>query len=219
MRLALLALLCVLSAAPATAQLQDYNASEMEARSNAGREPVGDPVVTHDFALCVARKYGGARVLEELPNTNDEIDFVFQNSRYGEINCGPQNHRPIVGARFMRGGAAEYLLQHSNGHFDQAVFDMPTNEELQRLSPETRSAVVFIQIGQCAAAANPAGVTQLLATAVGSPEEREAFSAVTPALGGCVPAGINFGIPRLLVRSYLAEGAYRNAIALQEAAE
>jgi hypothetical protein len=186
---------------------------QMRARNEAGREPMGDPVVTHDFAVCVARKYDGAKVLEMLPNTNDEIDFVWLNSRYGEVNCGPENRRPIVGARFMRGGAAEYMLR--DGDLDQDVFAMPTNPELEALSPDTRSAVIFIQIGECAARANPTGVEALLATDVGSAEERAAFASVVPSLGACVPAGIDFALPRLLARAYLAEGAYRNAVADQ----
>ena len=147
-----------------------------------------------------------------LPNTNDEIDFVWGTSRYGEVNCGPQNRRPIVGARFMRGGAAEFLLEQSDGEFDQAVFAMPNNEQLQQLSPDTRAAVIFIQIGECAARANPSGVEALLATDVGSSEERGAFAGVVPSLGACVPAGIDFALPRLLARSYLAEGAYRKNV-------
>lgn len=201
--------LVLLGAVPAAAQ--DVNMMQMQARSNAGREPMGDPVMTHDFAVCVARKHGGTRVLEMLPNTNDEIDFVWGTSRYGEVNCGPENRRPIVGARFMRGGAAEYMLQA--GELDQDVFAMPTNAELEALNPDTRSAVIFIQIGECAARANPAAVEALLATDVGSPDERAAFAGVVPSLGACVPEGINFALPRLLARAYLAEGAYRRAVA------
>jgi len=214
-------LLCLafLSAVPAQGQLQDLGVMQMRARNEAGREPMGDAVVTHDFAVCVARKYGGAEVLEKLPNTNAEIDFVWWTSRYGEVNCGPQNRRPVVGARFMRGGAAEYLL--SGQDTEQAVFEMPANEKLQELSPDTRSAVIFIQIGECAARANPSGVETLLATKVGSPEERAAFAGVVPSLGACVPAGIDFALPQLLARSYLAEGAYRAAVGSRgmEAAE
>lgn len=213
MRRLLLSIGVLALAVPAAAE--DVGVMQMRARSNAGLEPLGDPVETHDFAVCVARKYEGAAILEELPNTNDEIDFVFGNSRYGAINCGPQNRSIVVGARFMRGGAAEYLLASPGRWPGQKVFKMPSNEDLQKLSAETRSAVIFIQIGECAARANPDGVKALLATGVGTPEERSAFAAVTPSIGGCVPAGINFGIPRLLARAYLAEGAYRNAVAAQ----
>ncbi len=201
--------LVLLGAVPAAAQ--DVNMMQMQARSNAGREPMGDPVMTHDFAVCVARKHGGTRVLEMLPNTNDEIDFVWGTSRYGEVNCGPENRRPIVGARFMRGGAAEYLLK--DGRTDQAIFPMPTNEQLAGLSPDTRAAVIFIQIGECAAEGNAAGVEALMATDVGSPDERAAFAGVVPSLDACVPEGIDFALPRLLARAYLAEGAYRRAVA------
>jgi hypothetical protein len=81
------------------------------------------------------------------------------------------------------------------------------------MSADTRSSLVFIAIGECAARANLPAVTALLATEVGTPEERAAFAAVVPALGGCVTEGVNFQMPPLQVRAYLAEGAYRNAIA------
>jgi hypothetical protein len=207
----------LLSAAPAAGQ--DLNAMQMQARNMAGREPQGDAVVTHDFAVCVARKQGGVRILEKLPNTNDEIDFVWGTSRYGEVNCGPQDRRPLVGARFMRGGAAEYLLERPHGRLEQEIFDMPNNEELARLGPDTRSAIIFIQIGECAARANPDGVKALLETEVRSADEAAAFQSVVPAVGGCVPVGLDFGIPPLLLRAYLAEGAYRNAVSDQAAAQ
>jgi hypothetical protein len=181
----------------------------MRARNEAGTEPQGDAAVTHDYATCVARKHGGVRILEKLPHTDDETDLVFGTSRYGEVNCGPRKR--VVGGRFMRGGAAEYLLE--TGTFEQEVFDMPNNEELARLGPDARSAIIFIQIGECAAKANPTAVTALLATEVKSEEEMAAFQPLIPAVGGCVPEGLDFGIPPLLLRAYLAEGAYRNTVA------
>ena len=84
------------------------------------------------------------------------------------------------------------------------------------MSAATRAEIVFIQIGQCAARLDAAGVTALLATPVGTPEERAAFRNIVPAIAGCVPQGISFQLPPLLMRAYLAEGAYRNVAAEQE---
>jgi hypothetical protein len=72
---------------------------------------------------------------------------------------------------------------------------------------------VFIAIGECAARANLPGVMALLATEVGTPEARAALVNLAPSIGGCVPAGVTFRLPPLLVRAYLAEGAYRNLVA------
>jgi hypothetical protein len=206
---AALALMLALIAGPVVAQ--DVGAMQMQARTMAGKEPDGDPPQTHEFSICVARKHRATALLEMLPYTNDESDYVFGQTRYGEINCGPENRKLLVGARFIRGGAAEYLLERSD--FDEDIFDMPNNAEFAKLGPDTRSAIVFIQIGECAAKANPAGVTALLAAGVRTPEEKAAFDAVMPAVGGCIPEGLDFRIGRLLLRSYLAEGAYRNAVA------
>ena len=211
--------LLALSMLGAPAAAQDITAMQMQARTMAGREPLGDPVVAHDFAVCVARKQGGTGILEWLPHTNDESDSVFRTSRYGEVNCGPSNRRPVVGARFMRGAAAEYLLKNPDRQRGADIFARPTNDELARLDPDTRSAIVFIEFGECAAKVDPAGVNALLETEVNSDAEAAAFSAVVPAFGGCVPEGLNFGIPPLLLRAYLAEGAYRNLITDQAASQ
>jgi hypothetical protein len=207
-------LLLGLMSLPGAATAQDVGALYMMEHDNAGREPLGDPVETHAFAMCIARQLGGIEILEKVPHSRSETNFIVSSSRYQDTGCHPRNRRLVVGGRFLRGAAAEYLLeQPSAERADQPIFRMPNTEEFQRLSEVSRASIVFIQIGECTARANPVGVAALLATDVSTPAERAAFAGVTQDLAGCVPAGVSLRLPPLLIRAYLAEGGYRNLVA------
>ena len=201
-----------LCAAPALAQSGDYGAISMQIHNGAGREPIGDARQTHEAAICLAFRNGTASILKELPHSRRESAIVAGTFTHGNPRCHPKESRLLIGGRFLRGAAAEFLLERPNGpQTDAPVFKMPDPEALQRLDPNVRAPIVFIQIGECAARANPAGVTALLAADAGSPEERAAFSALVPSIGACVPGGVDLRMPKLLLRGYLAEGAYRAA--------
>jgi hypothetical protein len=204
---------CLL-AAPAMAQTGDYAAIGMQIHNNAGREPMGDPRQTHDAAYCLAMRDQNFEVLHQLPHSRRESDFVAGAFTHGNTRCEPPERRLLIAGRFLRGAMAEYLLKRGGGpRTDVPVFAMPSAEALQALEPNIRAPLIFIQIGECAARANPAGVMALLATDVATPQERTAFAAVVPSIAGCVPAGVTFQLPPLLIRGYLAEGAYRNLVA------
>jgi hypothetical protein len=203
-----------LSFAPATAQTGDYAAIGMQIHNGAGREPIGDPKQTHASAMCLAFRDGTASILAQLPHSRRESAIVAGTFTHGNPRCYPKDGKLLIGGRFLRGAAAEYLLEHQKGPpTGVPLFKMPDPDALQGMDPNIRAPIVFIQIGECTARANPNAVTALLATEVGSPEERSAFSALVPAMGGCVPGGVSFRLPPLLVRGYLAEGAYRVAAA------
>jgi hypothetical protein len=204
---------CVV-ASPALAQTGNYGAIAMEIHNNAGHEPSGDPRQTHDAAICLAWRDQAYGILQQLPHSMRESNYVGGAFTHGNDRCFPEGRRLLIGGRFLRGAAAEFLLERPNGpRTDAPIFQMPDAEGLQRQDANIRAPLIFIQIGECAARANPAGVMALLATEVGTPEERTAFNAMVPAMGGCVPGGVTFQLPRLLIRGYLAEGAYRNAVA------
>lgn len=214
-----LLLLLGFAALPVTANAQsgDVMAMRMQIERNAGREPIGDPRETHAYAICNALRHNGTEILRELPHTQRESGFVAGAFVFGATRCHPGARRLLVGGRFLRGGAAEYLLERPSGRRTNVrVFEMPDSEELQRLDLNVRAPIVFIAIGECVARANPSGVMALLATEVGTPAERAALRAVSPALGGCVPAGVTFRMSPLLTRGYLAEGAFRNAVAQRQ---
>jgi hypothetical protein len=197
----------------AAAQTGDVTAMAMQIHNNAGREPMGVPRETHAFATCIAQRNHNVGILEELPHSREESGFVAGAFTHGDDNCHPRTRRMLVGGRFLRGATAEYLLEHpaEDEPADHPVFAMPTNEALERLDPNVRAPVIFIVIGECAARANLPGVMALLATEVGSLEERASLGNIMPSIAGCVPNGVTFRLPPLLIRGYLAEGALRNA--------
>jgi len=209
-RLSVLILGVALASAPAAAQ--DWRVIAAQTHDQTGREPLEDPIRTHAYAICLADRHWGSYMLAELPHSREESG-ILTGLRYGAATCQPRNRVLTVGSRFIRGAAAEFLLEHPQRRYRQRPFAMPSNEAVQGLSANVRSSVIFIQIGECAARANPSGVLALLATAVGSPEERAALANVVPAIGGCVPSGLSLQIPPLQIRAYLAEGAFRNAFA------
>ena len=209
-------LLLGLLAAPgaAVAQRGDAMAMRMQIHTQAGREPVGDPLETHAYAICNAMRANGTDTLAELPHSIDESRSVGAAFVYGSPHCHRRERRLLVGGRFLRGGAAEYLLEQPSGRRRNVpVFAMPNTDELQRLDINMRAPIVFIAIGECVARADRQAVMALLATNVSSPEERAAFAAIAPSLAACVPAGVTFRMSPLLTRGYLAEGAYRLQVA------
>jgi hypothetical protein len=199
--------------APAMAAAQDTAVLQMRAQAQAGHEPEEDPVRIHAIAMCAARRLGGVETLATWPNSSSEARYIVGMRPDGDPTCQPLSHPMLVGGRFLRGAAAEYLLENPAAPQSRRTFAMPGNEQLMRLDPNTRNPLLFIQIGECTARTNLSGVMALLATEVGSAEERAAFTAVRPSVAGCVPAEVTFQVSRLLIRGYLAEGAYRNALA------
>lgn len=194
---------CAFLSSPAAAQ----------PRPDGPRPAAGSPEEAHAFAFCIADDWAGTLVLEMLPGTMRESEFVDSTTRLRGWSCRPANRVPVVGPPFMRGVAAEYLLETgaTRPSISRRVFPMPSNEALERLGADTRAGIVLIQIGECAARADLPGVMALLATSVGSSQERAALRALVPAISGCVPQGISFQLAPMLVRGYLAEGAYRNS--------
>jgi hypothetical protein len=172
-----------------------------------------------EFAQCAAGERGGANLLRLVPASqqSDRSLFFMADSHPA---CAPHNDRLTFSVRNYRGVLAEYLLESD---FDLAswmprgktgkVYPAPTNQQLTRMSAESRSAIVMTEIGVCVTHASPAEVAALFATEAGTPAENTAIAAVTPALAGCIPPGVEMKISKFQLRGYLAEGAYRYAVA------
>jgi len=121
----------------------------------------------------------------------------------------------------MRGMFAEYLYEfdfNASGtaklkHKPAGIYLDQTNEQLAKLDPEVRRAVVLNDVGQCVATANPSGVAELLSADVATSDEAAAFQALVSAIAGCVPRGLDLRMHKMFLRGFLAEGAYRAAVA------
>nr|WP_166176369.1 hypothetical protein [Altererythrobacter segetis] len=177
------------------------------------------------FAQCAGGERGGANLLRLLPASqqSDRSLFFMTDSH---PNCAPHNDRLTFSVRNYRGVLAELLLESD---FDLStwsargkpakIFPAPTNDQLVRLSADSRSAVVMTEIGTCTTQASPAAVAALFATEAGTPAESTAIAAITPALAGCIPPGVEMKISKFQLRGYLAEGAYRYAVVKAAAAK
>jgi hypothetical protein len=171
------------------------------------------------FAQCAGGDRGADGLLRLLPASQRSDSDLFVMA-YSHPSCAPHNDRLTFSVRNYRGVLAEYLLRND---FDLTtwmargkpakVFPTPTNEQLSKLSAERRTAMVMTEIGTCAAQAAPAEVAALFATQPGTAEENSAYAAITPALAGCIPPGVEMKISKFQLRGYLAEGAYRYAVA------
>lgn len=220
---ALAAALALLTS-PALAQMDTDTAQLNNVRANVIPNSAAEIGFVREFAQCAGGERGAASLLRLVPASqqSDRSLFVMADSH---PTCSPRNDRLTFSVRNYRGVLAEYLLKSD---FDLAnwtprgktarVYTAPTNEQLTRLSAESRSAVVMTEIGVCVTHAAPGEVAALFATEAGTPAENEAIGAITPALSGCIPPGVEMKISKFQLRGYLAEGAYRYAVAKSEVA-
>jgi hypothetical protein len=205
-----------------SAQIDTDTAQLNNIQANVIPNGPSDVEFVRKFALCAGGERGADKLLRLLPASqqSDRALFILADLH---PTCAPGKDRLTFSVRNYRGVLAEYLLKSD---FDLAtwtargkpakIFTAPSNEQLGRLSPDSRSAVVMTEIGTCVTAAEPAGVAALFAAEPGTPAENEAFSTVVPALGGCIPPGVEMKISKFQLRGYLAEGAYRYAVAKGE---
>jgi hypothetical protein len=209
---------------PAMAQFQDI---EVLRRNNIemGKLPsdAESERLVRQAAFCAIDDARAKRILRAYPAStrgDEELYYML----YGASTC--DRARLQFSARFSRGPVAEYKLKRD---FDLAnwtargkaadVYSTPTNEQLAKLSAETRSEVVMTEIGTCVAQASPTQVAALLMAEPRTSEENAAFSAIMPALAGCIPPAVEMKISKFRLRGYLAEGAYRYAAAKDRAAK
>lgn len=67
--------------------------------------------------------------------------------------------------------------------------------------------------GECVVRSDSNSAHALLMTVPSSPEEREAFTALKPAFGGCLTNGGRFKVDRMMMRGAVAHNYYRLALA------
>lgn len=211
----------LLACGSATASAEDWNVLELRARSAPAPGDARARQFVKDFGTCIAEDRDAANVLREIPESEQSNDALFALAE-GQSNCVRQDDRLRYAPRFLRGPIAEYWFKK---HFSDAagtprpiaVYPEPSNEALDRLGPEEKSGVIMIDVAQCVARGNPSGTAALFYTEVGSAAETEAFAVLAPVLSGCVPPGVQLQFGKFQLRGFLAEGAYRVAVATRAA--
>jgi hypothetical protein len=208
-----------LPGSPAIAQMDTDTAQLNNVRANVIPNSAAEIEFVTKFAQCAGGERGGANLLRLLPASqqSDRSLFFMADSH---PNCAPHNDRLTFSVRNYRGVLAELLLEtdfelstwSARGKLAK-IYPAPMNEQLVKLSADSRSAVVMTEIGTCTTQASPTEVAALFATEPGTPEENAAYGAIMPALSGCIPPGVEMKISKFQLRGYLAEGAYRYAAA------
>ncbi|HEX8654191.1 MAG TPA: hypothetical protein VF693_03080 [Allosphingosinicella sp.] len=169
------------------------------------------------YASCLLRSNRTTpRILSLVPNTPEEQRSAFGVVMLTTSSCEGSGRRSPTSRIALRGMIAELLLERdfdvaTGRRLDSPVrrFDMPTVAAAQRLPADAQAALTMLVIAECAVRANRAGAAQLFTTDPVTPQERAAFTALVPAIGGCIPQGANLSIQPRQMRGYLAEGAYR----------
>jgi hypothetical protein len=215
------AFLCGLLLAAAPAAAQDTDSQMM--RNLGDGVPSGVAAAARfvsGLAECSARdQLSRARdTLRRLPASDASDKNLFWIAMLGN-GCVANNDRLRYSVRYLRGPVAEYLLKRD---FDivtwkakgkpAKVYTTPSNDKLDGLTADTRSAVIFTEVGNCVVTAAPGAATTLFQSARDSADEKAAFAALSPTLAGCIPPKVELRMSKFQLRGYLAEAAYRHAV-------
>lgn len=209
-----------LISAPAIAQGTDTQIMQNIVNDVAPTDVAGTRFVSN-FANCAAASPKQANrvkdVLRQLPGSAASDKNLFWMA-IGSDNCAKSSEILRYSVRYLRGPIAEYVLKRDFSLSNWAtkgtpaeIYAMPSNDDLAKMTGESRNAVIYTKIGECIVTNTPASVSALLSADRGSAEEKAAFTAITPALTGCVPKGVEVRLSKFQLRGYLAEAAYRYA--------
>ncbi len=217
MRLAALALtLTMLTPLPAAAQILVYDPVPNSAANKA----------MHRLAICAAqRRVIAEKLLATLPQTREEHNLAGRLID-PDPGCDYGGGQIEFSVRYMRGGVAEALLEQDFGNLGgkarrkpAALFHTADIADPASLSDESKGSIGMILFGQCVAHPAPGDVAALFGTIVGSSDENAVFKKLSPAMASCAPSGNIPNTSGLQMRGYLAEGAYREAVASEEKGE
>ncbi|MDB5692273.1 MAG: hypothetical protein JWO81_1336 [Alphaproteobacteria bacterium] len=84
-------------------------------------------------------------------------------------------------------------------------------------SPSVSHAEAMLALAECVVKAEPAESFAVFSTEVAGPQEKAAVRSLAPAIERCLPPGFEFTLKAPVLRSFLAEAAYR--VSVQQPAE
>ena len=164
------------------------------------------------FAKCAVDNYEGAELLATQPGTPEEAEVI---AEFGRRAC----IAPAVKFGVLRGAVAEQLFKADFGSIGAQprrdlieVFTIDLSE-LEALDENARKRIDYVAFGTCVAASDPKKSSTLLTTTAESAEEKAALTELVPHFSSCLAQGERFSFTRGDLRSSLAEGAYRLALA------
>ena len=151
-----------------------------------------------DFGICFARtERTAALAIIAAPQGSPEEARAMRGTIFGEdlnTNCMGGGDRSVMSTVFARGTVAEGLVM-SGGVPPQMRLPAPPPEQVRDLPGA----------GRCYAAAHETEIRGLLATRIGSDEERAAAAALWPGFRPCL-ARFSIRLNPVWIRYILAEG-------------
>lgn len=217
MRKLILALLLLFFGSVA-ASADPYKAMFLEALSHDVAPTDSDSVRDFErFGRCVSKNMDTQHHLEDFPLSQNDARTLFGLAFYA-YDCHQTEKLILLSHLYLRGIIAEQFFMNDFGRATISkklagvrLFKRPSNAKLDSLQPEVRSAIIFVEVGECVAAASPEKTKALFLSNVRTEQEKAAFADLVPILADCVPPKVELKVAPSQFRGYLAEGAYRVA--------
>jgi hypothetical protein len=191
-------------------------------------QDASDPVALrrwYEHGRCLVKKQGtlAEKMLATRPASLDAAAAFMQADK--EPFCFDEGRAPapLLHYNATRGAIVEALLLRdfsavgkSRGAHVAPVVSMttPPKHGLEPIAPRVEA---MLALAECVVKADRAGSFAVFSTEVAGPAEDAAVRSLTPAIGQCLPPGFEFTLKAPVLRSFLAEAAYR--VSVQQPAE
>jgi hypothetical protein len=164
------------------------------------------------FAQCAVKQYDGAELLATQPGSGEESEVL---AEFARRSCAA----PAMSRDTLRGAVAAELFKADFTAIGSRprretieVFTLDA-EDVAAMDAASRRRLELLGFGTCVAAGDPTRAVALLHARAGSPEEAKLVAELQPQFSPCLVEGEKLGLAKSDLRSALAEGAYRLAIA------
>jgi hypothetical protein len=187
-----------------------------------------DPVALrrwYEHGRCLVKKQGplAEQMLATRPASLDAIEaFMHADKEPFCFNEGSAP-APLLHYNATRGAIVEALLLRDfsavgkpRGTHVAAIVSMNASPK-HGLEPVAPRVEAMLALAECVVKADPVGSFAVFSTEVAGPAEDAAVRSLTPAVGQCLPPGFEFTLKAPVLRSFLAEAAYR--VSVQQPAE
>jgi hypothetical protein len=221
-RLAIAAAALWSSAADAQPATPDTRREERAATLQSGRgrpASVAESLQIMDrFGACLVQSHARAVLLITGPNVTD-ADFARLSRSSEVVEClypGGLNDeaRLRFNRELLRGSVFKALYARDHGK-DRPVFSSgPTDWSAMTVGwskEEAQRFVLLHRLAQCALMTEPAPAHDVILAKAGTQAQKQAMNLLSPAIGDCLPDGLQLELPRPSFIGALAEVAYRSA--------
>jgi hypothetical protein len=183
-----------------------------------------DPVALrrwYEHGRCLVKREGklAEKILAVAPDSRDFLHVFLAADKQAQCFTDASPTAPKLHGNASRGAVVEALLLRDFAAVGvlrapraAPVFDLAADPGPAALGPVDRRARAFLQLAECAVELEPVKSFAVFSTPVAGPEESAAVAALVPALGQCLPPGLELAMRPPMLRSYLAEAAYRVSV-------